>query len=443
MSRAPARPAAALLAVALSAITLATAGCTEEPIAGVDLGDAPGPQSETVEVTLRADELEGWRDTTFTGFAVPGEASFLFVADGPEIRARSLVRFAGLPDSIVVDSVSQPVVEFVDPTVKVVVDTTDSVIPSARFRLRLFPAPRSWDELEATWELAADGEPWSVPGADLSAEELGSLLVERSQDSDSVAGDVLGDTLVIPLGDAATAALEEWQRRDGEPGAILTVEEPGTRLRIESVVFETRLRGAEQDSAVRRVLRGGGPTFFASSFIFDPPQPAAGERLQIGGLPASRTYFVFEPPDTARGVPIRGATISRAELLFHPEPSPGAPFALETVANGELVELVGDPFELGARVPIGDPISQRLFAVRPDSLAAGQALRIPLDTAFMRRVVTVPPDSMIGPLRIGLRLRPDDQAFGFWSFGSAESETVARRPVLRMLVTPPAPFDIP
>lgn len=148
----------------------------------------------------------------------------------------------------------------------------------------------------------------------------------------------------------------------------------------------------------------------------------------------------FVPPDSADGLPLRGATINRAELVFRPAPSPALPFALDRQVRTDAMELVADPFELGPKTPIGGSLATDLgTSLDPDSLAAGRPLRIAF-TSQMRRW-SAAPDSF-GVFRLGVRLRPDDQTLSFWEFGSAESPPELQ-PFVRLVVTPPSGFDLP
>ena len=77
----------------LAALLLAAAGaCTEEAIV-VTGPDAPGATIPSVEVSVLASELPGWRDTTFVGYAEPATFGFKMLADRADLGSRILGRF--------------------------------------------------------------------------------------------------------------------------------------------------------------------------------------------------------------------------------------------------------------------------------------------------------------------------------------------------------------
>lgn len=428
----------ALSAAALLGGAALLAGCTEESLTGTDPGDAPGPSPETVEVTLDPSQMS-WRDTTFTGYAVPSDGQFMVVAGGGAgaggLQARSLVRFIGLPDSVAVnDSVTAAIDSFSNASVRLVVDTLESSVPASGITLRAFPLTRSYLVDEATWDRAKVGEPWTTPGGDFGP-EIGSLTLADPADS------VLADTVAIPLGASTDSIVTAWRDQDGEAGAAVLVDEADARLTLTRMILRFDVHPAGHDTTFTGSV-GGLTSLVTSTFIYQPDQPSAGTDLRLGGLPASRFYFTFEPPDTAGGVPLKGSTINRAELVFRPLPPPASPFRLGEGVVTSLRLLEQDPFQVGPKTPIGRSLALRdTVRIRPDSLAAGRPFRLALDTALMRRWSTAPADSF-DVFRLTARLQPDPQAFGFWEFGSAESPA-AQRPSLRMLVTPPADFEAP
>jgi hypothetical protein len=427
---------ARLLAVLVPAAALAAGACTEDALTG------PGPEgdegAETVELVVSAGEMDQWRDTTFSGFALPLDAGFLLAADpqdsATDLRARSLLKYRTVPDSVVIDSVNVAIDSFVSAELRLSLDTARSRVPDPGVRLRLFGLARPFTATEVTWEEAAEGEAWSSPGGDLGR-ELGSLDLEGVPDS------VLADTLVVPVqGEGvADSLLSSWQQANGDNGAALLVEGPGARLRFDRADLRLRARPVDRDTTVElTVLAVLGND--RSTFIHDPPQPPVGDGLRLGGLPAHRAYMTFVPPDTVNGLRLLGATINRAELVFRPAAAPDPPFALDQQVSTDAMELISDPFDLGVKTPIGPSLSSQTSAIlTPDSLAAGQDFRIAF-TGLMRRWAAAP-DSF-GVFRLGLRLRPDDQTLNFWEFGSVESAP-DRRPFLRLVVTPPSDFDLP
>lgn len=421
------RPIAALALLGAASAALA---CTEDPITGPP-GEGIDEPSETVEVSLTAEEFALWRDTTYSGFAVPTDAAFMLVAEEDDFTARTLLRYGSVPDSVEVDSVRVAIEEYRDAEIRLVLDTAASTIPDDNFALRLMGLARSYDHEEVTWEEASAGEPWSTPGGDLTR-ELGSL--DLTQPSDSF----LPDTLVVPIEGVTDSLLADWAARDGGLGAALLVDGPGARLRLRGATLRFDVLPAGRDSALNVNLF---PFLDTSpiTFMYDPPQPAVGSALRLGGLPANRVYLEFLPPDTVEGVALRGGTINRAELVFRPLPAPVSPFAMRISATAAAIDLAGDPFETGPKTPIGPTLGGGVRTLEPDSLAAGAPLRF--DITSLMTSWAAAPDSF-GTFTVGVRLQPDAQTVGFWEMGSVTSEP-ALQPFVRVVLTPPTDFDVP
>lgn len=420
-------------AVVLLAV-LAGAACTEEPLSPSERGSAPGTSVETREVMVAADAFDEWRDTTYAGYAIPVDASFRLAARTPTFEARILARFPGLPDSVTLDGAQTAVDSFAGGELQMVLDTATSRVPETPVTLRLFALERGFDTEEANWTQADSVNGWSTPGGDLGA-ELGSLTLEGVSDS------VLADTLRLSLPAATDSVLRAWREGEGEPGSALLVEGvegSDVRLEIRSLRLAADAAIAGEDTTIR-VVDGGAIGFVPSTFIYDPPPSDPGTDLRIGGLPAHRLYFVFEPPDSAEGISLRGGTINRAEFVFPSRDPPPAPYGIGGEVRISAFELATDPFVTGPKTPVGAVRSGDLF-FDPTGGGDDADLRIPV-TALVRNWAAAPPDSL-GAFRLGVALRPDAQSFGHWDFESAESAS-GRQPFLRLLVTPPASFDVP
>lgn len=425
--RVPARP---LAAAALAAAVLLLSACTEDPLTGPGPGEGERDAAETVELVLTPGQMAAWRDTTFSGFALPSDAPFLIVADRDSLTSRALLRYGNFPDSVTVDDTSIEVEEFRNAVLRLVPDSARSEGPGGELTLRLFTLGRPFDPEEATWEQASDGRSWDTPGGDLD-QQVGLFRVEEATDS------VMADTMSIPLGADTDSLLTEWRDTGGDPGLAVVMEGAGGRISFTDAALEFGARPAGRDTTVRLVL---GSSFQAvpGTFISDPPGPPAGSDLRVGGLPASRLYLSFRPPRTVDGVRLEGATMNRAELIFFPLEAPAEPSRLDRPVAASAVELGADPFELGPKTPIGDRLGS-LLVLDPDSLAAGRSVRVGLDSLMIFWASN--PDSA-GALEVGLRLQPDAQAFGFWEFGAADSPPELR-PFVRIIVTPPSEFTVP
>lgn len=400
--------------------------CTEDGLTGVD-DSAPGNSAPTLEILVPADRLPVWQDMTFRGYALASDAGFRLVADDGELRARSLVRFATTPDSA--GSPRAPFDSVTAVNLWVLPDTLSSRLPGDSVLLEVFVLGREFDADEATWEEAAAGEEWSEPGGDLG-ERVGHLRFAGLVDTARAR-----DTLRVPF-DRPDSLFAAWTDAGTPPPMALRVVGDGSRLFLRRFRLEVTGFPAEQDSADT-----GTAVPEEHTFIFDPPQAEPGAALRLGGLPSSRVYFTFLPPDSAEGIALRGARVNRAELLFRSAGLPPAAHRLEESLSALAVELLADPRRFGARTPVGDAVGdrRRLITLDPDSLAAGVPVAVRVDT-LVQAWANTPPDS-VQPFHLGLRPVPDGGNFGFWEFGSEASEVAP--PVLRLLVTPPADFEVP
>ncbi|MEE8447886.1 MAG: hypothetical protein V3S52_09570 [Gemmatimonadota bacterium] len=410
----------------LAVLLLATAGaCTEEAI--VTGPDGPGATIPTVEVSALASELAGWRDTTFLGYALPATFGFSVLADRVELRSRVLGRF-DIPDSVLTAGGEGAEIEtFESAILRVVIDTTRSAF-ALPYLLELYSLTRSYDSLQATWTLARDGDAWTTPGGD-----LGALLASTEFDEPR-------DTAFVEFIVPVDSLLQGWRASDGEPGFALVVFGDGSDLAVSEVSIRAEVTAVDQTDTVTATARSRAVTF-----IYDPPQPDVGLGLRLAGLPSARIYLEFEVPEEIGGVPLDGATINHAELVFQPLAAPAPPFELarDLVIGG--VEVEADPFEVGSKVPVGPPLSEpnanfaQFITVTPDELKEGVPLRINL-TDVMGRFVRL---DTLRVIRIAVRPAPaDGQTFGFWEFGSVESP-LALQPELLLLVTPRPGFDVP
>ena len=197
---------------------IAVSACTEDTLTGVDPDAAPGEARETIEIELSSpSDVPAWRDTTFTDYALPSTSSSRLVALSTDLRARVLARFATLPDSVLVGEDRLPVESYSAGRIRLVLDTTASMVPEAGSSVEAYSLARGFVTREATWSEAAAGEPWTTPGGDLG-ELLGTLQI------DSLAA----DTVFLPLTVDTDSLLQAWLSDDGEPGLALVSDTDGT-----------------------------------------------------------------------------------------------------------------------------------------------------------------------------------------------------------------------
>lgn len=428
---APLRRAARPLAAAT--LLLLAAACTERSITSPNEGSAPGSGSPTVEITLPADSMLVWRDTTYTGFATPANVAFWIGARTDSLESRPLMRFGLIPDTVTIDSLPFVADTFRDVQLRLTYDTTDIVVPPGGATFRAYVLNRSYDTSRVTWEDAAPGQPWDSAGGDLGP--LLAVLQLKPLGSDSVVNDTIAGDSQLP----ADSLLKAWRASGGGHGIVVVAEDPGTRVRFTRAVVASNFDVVHQDS-VRKLYQ-----YFPASgqtFIYSPSPPTlTSAELRVGGMPAGRGYFEFLPPDSAEGYRLRGAQISRAELVFQPLAPPPAPFRLERAVPAGVTALAADFYQFGPKTPVATWSSAPTFAMDPDSLSAGTPVRLDV-TTLLRNWAATPSDSTPQRIRLGLELLPDGQTLGYWSFGGLAAPAGAR-PRLRLLLTPPVPFTVP
>ncbi|MEE8487845.1 MAG: hypothetical protein V3S56_06725 [Gemmatimonadota bacterium] len=406
----------------LAAVILAAGSCTEDSLVGIDPETAPGQSSETVELSIDAGDLPMWMDTTYTGFAVASTSGIQLVASDSSITSRLMGRFSTLPDSLFVDTVRVAIESFESARFRILLDSlSSSVVPDSGTELQIHALTRGFDDREATWIFARDGEPWSTPGGDLG-ELLGSIRIDSLQ-----------DTLFLPVLVDTDSLLSAWRDEDGESGYVLSTSIDGTSITVNSLVLVFDVRPEGQDTLIE-VIRGPQP----STFIFDPETPAPASKLRLGGLPAARIYITFELPDTLSGVPLRGSRINRASLVFHSLGTPPAPFATVDAALASVFSLLADPFEFGAKTPIGVNFGN-FIELDPDILGAGGEQDINV-TALVQAWAAASPDSL-PVIQLGIRALPEGESVTFWEFGGVDDP--ANAPRIELLVTPRAEFGVP
>lgn len=406
-----------VLAGVASTVMLA---CTEDPLGSLDSETAPGATSPTREFVLAVETLPTWRDTTVSGFSVRSRAGFILLADQPDLQARTLSSF-NVPDTLTTIPDTLPVASFEDASIRISMDTLNSVFESFPLTVRLVSLTQGFESAEANWTQAADGRPWVTPGGDLGAELSSAEMTEVS------------DSLIFEFQVPVDSLLKSWQERDGDPGFALVLEGPGSNILVRAVTLRIEALLEGREVPVEQELISNVRTF-----ITDPEQPTEGVALRVAGLPASRFYVMFEPPDSLEGIPLLGSVINHAELVFHPLPPPAEPYVMERNISVRPVTLLADPFEFGAKTPIGS--TPAAFTVLdPDSLAAGDPFRVNV-TALVAGALRVEGDS-IAQVRVGLRAEPDGQTLGFWEFGSVEA-VAGLRPELVIILTPPATFEL-
>ncbi len=405
-----------LAALVTLVVLVMLAACAEDPLS---LGSekVPGAGVETRDVTISASELLSWRDTTLTGFARPSTAPFMYVSAATDVSSRGLARF-NVADTVRTFVDTLPVAKFEEVEFLLRFDTIRSEFTTFPLTVKLVELGERFAPHDATWEEAAAGVPWTVPGGDLGVEIASAVL------------EAVSDTLLMTPAVAEDSLMKAWQRTDGGNGFAIVLDGPETKLRVTQMVLRY------DPTLVGRTLPVPQSQLWEEhAFILDPPQPPTGTELRVGGLPASRIYFEFVPPGILGEAGLEGATVSQAEVILHPLAAPD-PYAAERSIQARKISLLADPFEAGEKTPIGsgDLIATTLDPAR---LREGEPVRLDI-TLLMARAVR---DSL-GRIRIGLRADPDAQALGYWEFGSAESPPEFQ-PQVRIVFSSAPRFTVP
>ncbi len=408
----PRRPGRGLLTAAI----LAMAACQQDPLS-FDTDDRPGGEAVTYDLTWTADALRSWRDTTFTGFSKRPTGPFMLTSNEETLAARTFARF-NVPDTVRTFGDTLPVATFEDVSFLVSVDTLRSSFEDLPVTVRMFSLLQAFDTDSTTWQEAAPGTPWDTPGGDLGVEIASGSL------------EAIGDSVVLAPVVAEDSLMRAWQEEDGGAGVAILVEGATTRLQLWNITlrYAPTLEGRE-----RPVPQTQFPD--ERTFVINPPAPQVGTALRVSGLPSSRAYLEFSVPSMIEGVPLDEGTVNHAELILHPLPT-GQPHGAERPFEIRLISLLGDPWTLGAKTPIGGADGP-LQTIDPGTMEDGVPVRLELTGPVT--TAQLDPNRRI---RLGLRAEPDGQTLGFWDFGSVESP-VDLRPTLRIVFTPRPGFLTP
>jgi len=420
----------------VTACAAAAVGCERAELLSVDPGQGPGGSAATVEVLVDPSQLEGWADTIFGGFTRASAASFQRIEDGRGVlTSRALTRFGLITDSVVVAGARSGALRFDSARVILDVDSLRSELPAGGTTLQLRALEQDWDESSATWNYAVDTlgvrEPWSAPGGALGAVLSEALLAE------------LTDSLVFEFGELSDSLIRAWNDTlQVNTGLAVVVADSGLLMTgSPQLLYELVPEAAPDTSYTQRVLAT------ASTFIFDPePSPLVSGVLRIGGVQGWRTFLEVFVPDslTVAGSPekltLRGATVSRAEIVLSSLGSPDPPFAAEAAFTVVAYDVVDDFRVYGRKTPVGEGIGESVLTVVPDTLQVGETLSVGITSRLQRWTETATESGT--PLRIVIRAQPEAATFGFWEFGSADGDP-AFVPRLRIVFTPPTEFTIP
>ncbi len=295
---------------------------------------------------------------------------------------------------------------------------------------------QEWDARSATWELAVDSGGTRVPWVSGPGGALGQSLAEAVVDEES-------DSVVFDLGALSDSILGGWvDDAQVNTGLALVVGDSG-RLALSAprlsylIVPEIRPDTGITISSVA-----------ARTYIFDRASaPVAAGVLRVGGVDGWRTFAELILPDSATAAAsgerfrLRGAAVSKAELVLVSRAPPAEPFRAEQPFFGVVFRLVDDFRVFGPKTPVGDAIAASVTQVQPDSLSAGSSLRMDI-TRRIQDWAVIPADSTPPPVRLVIRAANEGANFGYWEFGAADGDP-AFTPQLRIVFTPATEFSLP
>ncbi|MXW66771.1 MAG: hypothetical protein F4Z72_07220 [Gemmatimonadales bacterium] len=405
-----------LAVLVVTVFPLLLGACAEDPLS-LGSENVPGAGVVTRDVTISVSELSTWRDTTLTGFARPSTAPFVYVSAGTDLSSRGLARF-NVPDTVRTFVDTLPVAMFEEVEFELRLDTIRSEFTEFPITVKLVELGERFEPHRATWQEAAPGIPWTEPGGSLGV-EIASAVLEAAS-----------DTVLMRPAVAEDSLMKAWQREDGGNGFAIVVDGPETKLRVTQIVLRY------DPTLVGRSIPVPQSQFWEDrAFILDPPPPPTGTALRVGGLPASRIYFEFVPPGLLGEAGLEGATVSQAEVILYPLAAPDL-YAAERTIQARKVSLLGDPFEVGEKTPIGSG-DLATTTLDPARLREGEPVRLDI-TRLMAQAV----QDSLRRIRIGFRADPDAQALGYWEFGSAESPPELR-PRIRVVFSSAPDFTVP
>lgn len=313
------RPGLALLGFALLA-------CQENLTAPGDCPElCPGGSQEILEVVVPA--IAG-ADTTFEGYVGRGQVPALLTSSGlPPAEHRALVRFVSRPDSVTFNSEQRTyTIDSVVITLRVA--SLDTTVTGAA--LGLYRMPVTIDSLTTFDEV----EPLLVP-----ANRFATIPVPDTT--------VAGDDLRLVLSGGALAGVAIPPADSGVLAFAAVVEAPvptGVRLVALAggagapsfVTYLTVTGEADAEQTIPRFPAFNG-TVRSASEVDDPAL------LEVGGMPAARSYLRFELPPVIRD----SATLVRATLELVPvEPLFGLP------NNPANLLVYGVRADVGAKSPL-------------------------------------------------------------------------------------------
>ncbi len=430
------------LLVATVLAVVAFAACERGGEIITEPGQAPGVAAPTYEVVLNPTRVNAWIDSSFIGFTNPSNATFLRSEETDLLSSRGLVRFGFIGDSLLLGDTVIATIRFDSARVIFDVDSARTVLASGGTTLQLFSITEEWDRGTANWQMAIDSVGIQVPWTDGPGGSYGVLMGDSlmTWEAQTSAG---SDSIVIWLDNVDTdSLLRAWldtaQSNDGL--GVLVGDSGSATLSLPRIRYNV-VPETDPDTSLEVSLFATDGTF-----IFDrTAEGSPAGIMRVGGVDGWRSFLEVEVPDTVTvvgvgRVPLRGSSISKAQLFITSLGPPDPPFAADQAFFITGYDLVDDFTVLGAKTPVGPQLIGSDIQLNPESMAAGDTLAVNF-TARMQRWSDGPVGST-EPLRLSIRAIPEATTFGFWEFGAADGDQQSW-PVIRVVFTLPTEFILP
>ncbi len=358
-------------ALLAGAALLIAGGCSDEIPTSED-GNLIPIDAQTVQVFLDWEEF-GRDFRTFGGFSTPAALSTLHIAREyrGDLDAAALLRFAGLPGSVLVRPPGSPTTQAdtayvpVGGTMVVRMDTT-RFRPEVPIELTASRIISRWDERTAGWAMAVDtfGDAlaWPVPGAGESVPF--STVTWDPEVADSVVFEV----------DSVTA--NAWRRGDVEErGARISVNTPGARLEATTAIFRADVRSQVNPDTL--IPLAANP--LNQTTIYAPEVGVSPDEFRIGGAPARRaTLRLALPSRIEEGNPVCAAVACPLEL------------------RPERIVYAGLVMTTAPTTPAGlAPVDTLRMDVRP-ALAPDRLPKSPLGPSVQPSIRRIPATAFLG-----------------------------------------------
>jgi len=407
---------------------LAAAACVERMTAPGQCPDyCPRGQIDSlIHVVLLDTNVR--RDSAFRGYILAHQSSVMLAADSADssvVDSRAIFRFSSYGPRLVVKDTTTGAIQSADSgRLQFYITRRDTA--ARNLTVRLYQLPITIDTLTTFADLATD-----FVGVPLRTVNVDSLIADSTH-KDTVTGDSLVvDTLNHRV--IVTVKLEGSQL----PYVVADTGKVAYGIRVSADSFASIALGKGDlgpllqpyvtvDSVGTPVEKKAplrGTTL--ATFVFDPPPPAIGATLAVGGVPSARSILRVAFPRSIRdsGQVIRGTLI-----LVPAVPARGAP------ADSFVVEAHTVFADFGAKSPIA------LDATRTDTTVVHVGSRDTVRIEITNLLQFWQTDTTLATT-IVLKAKYEGQSFSEIRF--YPSSVLASRPTIRLTYVSRFPFGKP